>query len=116
MPRFYVRKNDKWNIFSSIVDDFLYDSFMPFDELEAVIIGELVVDKMKELGTLLTDRPVLNTMTYDEAMDRRRDAEDDEEDEEDEEDEAPCRGCFGASFNDCDTCRKNTAEPDCPWK
>ena len=33
-----------------------------------------------------------------------------------DEEEAPCRGCFGASFNDCDTCRKNTAEPDCPWK
>ena len=82
MARFYVRKNDKWNIFSSIVDDFLYDGFMPFDELEAVVIGEMVVDKMKDLGTLLTDRPALNTMTYEEAMDRKRTAEKDEEEEE----------------------------------
>jgi hypothetical protein len=67
MARFYVKKNDKWNIFSSIVDDFLYSDFMPFEELQAVVIGETVVDKMKDLGTLLTSSPRFNTMSYEEA-------------------------------------------------
>jgi len=68
MARFYVRKGEKWNVFSSIADDFLFSDFMPFDELQAVIIGEMVVDKMKDLKTLLTDKPALNTMPYEEAV------------------------------------------------
>lgn len=68
MPRYYVKKDEKWNVFSSIVDDFLYSDFMSFEELKALVIGEVVVEKLKDLKTLLTNRPKLNTMPFNEAM------------------------------------------------
>ena len=68
MPRYYVKKDEKWNVFSSIVDDFLYSDFMSFEELKAVVIGEVVVEKLRDLETLLTNRPKLNTMSFSEAM------------------------------------------------
>lgn len=68
MPRYYVKKDEKWNVFSSIVDDFLYSDFMSFEELKAVVIGEVVVEKLRDLETLLTNRPKLNTMPFSEAM------------------------------------------------
>lgn len=111
MARFYVKKNDKWNIFSSIADGFLYSDFMPFEELQAVVIGETVVDKMKDLGTLLTSNPRLNTMSYEEAEEHiraRRLADAYEKGDE-------CGRCFGASFNDCERCRGLVPDPDCQW-
>lgn len=83
MARAYVEKDGEWNVFSTVVDDFLYSSFMSFDELKALVVGEVVITKIKDLETLLTDRPVLCTMPFDEAMDiieRRygRQAKDDE--------------------------------------
>lgn len=40
MPRFYVEnKEHKWNIFSSIVDDFLYDDFVDFKVLKSCKIS-----------------------------------------------------------------------------
>lgn len=69
MPRFYVKnKEDKWNIFSTIVDDFLYYDWLSFEDLVEAIVCELVKNKKKELKTLLTDKPELNIMSYDEAM------------------------------------------------
>lgn len=69
MARAYVEKDGEWNVFSTVVDDFLYSSFMSFDELKALVVGEVVIEKIKDLETLLTDRPVLGTMPFDEAMD-----------------------------------------------
>ena len=69
MARAYVEKDGEWNVFSTVVDDFLYSDFMSFDELKALVIGEVVITKIKDLETLLTDRPVLGTMSFDEAMD-----------------------------------------------
>ena len=87
MPRFYVKnKEDKWNVFSTIVDDFLYYDFstivddflyydwLSFEDLVEVIVCELVKNKKKELKTLLTDKPELNVMSYDEAMRKTRKA------------------------------------------
>ena len=68
MPRYYVEKENKWNIFSSIVDDFLYTDFLDFEELKALVVGEIVVQKIQELDTLKTDKPMLNRMTYEEAI------------------------------------------------
>ena len=73
MPRFYVKNNEnKWNVFSTVVDDFLYYDWLNFDNLVEVIVCELVKNKKKELKTLLTDKPELNVMSYDEAMRRIR--------------------------------------------
>ena len=73
MARFYVKnKEDKWNIFSTVVDDFLYVDWLPFDDLVEVVCNEVIQDKYKELKTLLTDKPELNVMSYDEAIRRIR--------------------------------------------
>lgn len=74
MPRFYV-KNDKglWNIYSTIIDEYVLDEFTEFDDVKAHIIGEVVMDKIKDLDTLLTDKPRLNVMSYREAEQRRAD-------------------------------------------
>jgi len=74
MPRYYVEKDNKWNIFSSIVDDFLYDDFVDFNVLKGLVIKEavdnLVEEKEKDLDSLLTDQPIVNTMFYEDAIER----------------------------------------------
>ena len=74
MPRYYVEKDNKWNIFSSIVDDFLYDDFVDFNVLKGLVIKEavdnLVEEKQKDLDSLLTDQPIVNTMFYEDAIER----------------------------------------------
>ena len=71
MPRFYVKnKEDKWNVFSTVVDDFLYYDWLSFEDLVETTVYELVESKKKELKTLLTDKPKLNVMSYDEAIRR----------------------------------------------
>ena len=73
MPIFYVKnKEGKWNIFSTVVDDFRYDNFMEFDKLKKLVLMDLVSTKQRELDTLLTDKPELNVMDYKEAMKSRR--------------------------------------------
>ena len=64
MSRIYVKKDDKWNIYTTICDDFLFDKWLDFEDLKIFVIGEMVNDKIVELETLLTDKPKLNYMTY----------------------------------------------------
>ena len=83
MPRFYVEnKEHKWNIFSSIVDDFLYDDFVDFKVLKGLVIKEavdkLVEERNKDLDSLLTDQPLVNTMFYEDAMERIKLREDED--------------------------------------
>lgn len=69
MPRYYVKnKENKWNVFSSVIDDFLIDDFVDFEELERFVIFDAIKQKRKELKTLLTDKPELNVMDYEEAI------------------------------------------------
>lgn len=77
MSRYYVEKDGMWNVFSTVVDDFLYSDFMTFTELTALVIGEVVVDKLADLESLKTDRPVLNKMPYEMVIElvRERQAE-----------------------------------------
>lgn len=70
MARYYVEKGGRWNIFSTVVDDFLYSEFMTFANLKRVVVDELVADKLVELETLKTDNPTLNKMSYKEALNR----------------------------------------------
>ena len=65
MPRFYV-KNPKgyWNIWSTQIDRYLLDGFVPFAELKKFVIQEMVQQKIEELNTLLTPRPELNTKPF----------------------------------------------------
>lgn len=68
MARYYVEKDGEWNVFSTIVDDFLYSEFMTFRDLTALVISEAVVDKLADLETLRTDKPILNKMPYEMAI------------------------------------------------
>ena len=75
MPRYYVEnKEHKWNVFSSIVDDFLYDDFVDFNVLKGLVIKEavynLVEERNKDLDSLLTNQPLINTMFYEDAIER----------------------------------------------
>lgn len=72
MPRFYVENKGKWNIYSTIVDDYLLNDFVDFKELKEAVIGEMVVERNEELDTLLTDDPRLNVMSYKEAEETRK--------------------------------------------
>ena len=83
MPRYYVEnKEHKWNIFSSIVDDFLYDDFVDFKVLKGLVIKEavdnLVEEKNKDLDSLLTNQPLVNTMFYEDAVERIKLREDED--------------------------------------
>ena len=88
MARYYVEKDGLWNMFSSVVDDFIMPNFVTFSMLKAFVIGEAVQIKAKEIDSLQSAFPKLNTMSYDEAMeiieDKKRDDEAWEEETEHE--------------------------------
>ena len=72
MPRFYVENDEGlWNIYSTITDDYVFDRFTEFDKLKTFVISETVADKIEGLNTLLTNKPRLNVMTFEEAEQRR---------------------------------------------
>lgn len=68
MPRFYVKNvYGYWNVFSTIIDDYIYDDFIPFCEMKSRILMETFREKNAELNTLRTDNPQLNIMPLEEA-------------------------------------------------
>ena len=69
MSRYYVKNPEgKWNIFSSIIDDLLYDEWLEFEDLVDSVCNELVKNQMQNMKSLLTDNPRLNVMNYEECM------------------------------------------------
>lgn len=69
MPRYYVKNpKGKWNIYSTIIDGLLFDDFISYDDLCEWVLNDIVEDKKQELLTLLTDKPKLNVMSYQETM------------------------------------------------
>lgn len=71
MSWYYVQHDGKWNIFSSIVDDFVFPEFVPFADLKKFVCDykhKQVDEENKKLDSLLTDKPRLNVMSYEEAM------------------------------------------------
>lgn len=68
MPRYYVENNGEWNIFSTIIDDFLFDEFICLDALKARLLYERYKQLTEDIDSLLTDKPKVNTMSYSEAM------------------------------------------------
>lgn len=68
MPRYYVQHEGKWNIFSTIVDDFFFDEFVSFEELKKWVLEDDRKSRLRELDTLLSDHPELNVMSYREAV------------------------------------------------
>lgn len=72
MPRYYVEKNGEWNIFSTIVDDFLLDEFVCLEALKARLLYERYKELTEDMNSLLTDKPRVNVMSYEEAVERRQ--------------------------------------------
>lgn len=69
MPRYYVEnKKGKWNIYSTIVDDLLFDKFVDFKEMKEFILNEEREEREKELDTLLNEQTMLNTMLYEDCI------------------------------------------------
>lgn len=71
MPRFYVECEGEWNIFSTVTDDFLFDEFVCLDALKARLLYERYKELTEDIDSLLTDRPKVNVMTYEEAIERQ---------------------------------------------
>lgn len=64
MPRFYVKnKEEKWNVFSTDVNAYIFDNFIDYDVMEQILLGATVQDRLAELRSLNTDKPVLNVET-----------------------------------------------------
>jgi len=72
MPRYFVENKGEWNIFSTIVDDFLFDEFICLDALKARLLYEEYKRIDEDVNSLLTDRPKVNVMPYEEALELRR--------------------------------------------
>ena len=74
MPRYYVKhpKTGRWNIYSTIIDDFILDEWATFDELLHYAVSEAAEEKRKDILSLKKDRPRVQTMEYDEAIAWRR--------------------------------------------
>lgn len=72
MARFYVEKDGEWNIFSTVSDDFILDEFVCLDALKARLLYERYMELTKDIDSLLTDRPKVNVMSYEEAIERVR--------------------------------------------
>lgn len=64
MPRFYVEHNGEWNIYSTVIDGFVLPKFIPFEKLKEQLLEETIKERSKEIDSLLTDNPKLNTMDY----------------------------------------------------
>ena len=72
MARYYVEKDGEWNIFSTIIDDFIFDEFICLDALKARLLYERFKELTEDMDSLLTDNPRVNVMTYSEAIERKR--------------------------------------------
>ena len=72
MARYYVEKDGEWNVFSTIVDDFIFDDFVCLEALKAYLIYERYKELTEDIDSLLTDRPRVNVMAYEEAVKRIR--------------------------------------------
>lgn len=71
MARHYVEHEGKWNVFSSVIDDFILDDFVDFDKLKRLVIKEdidQIRQHLRDIDTLLTDKPRVNKMEYEEAL------------------------------------------------
>lgn len=67
MPCYCAKMNNgKWRVYSTIVDDYITDD-MSFEELKAWRREAAIRRADEESDTLLTERPVINVCTQDEA-------------------------------------------------
>ena len=69
MGRIFVKNDkEKWNIYSTITNDFLCDDWLTYEQLEEELCEEAVKKVKEDMTSLLTDNPRMTVMNYDEAM------------------------------------------------
>lgn len=67
MARFYVRRPDGlWNIFSTVCDEYIAEG-LTLDGIKKFRIDDFKKNNEREVNSLLTERPELNVMSFDEA-------------------------------------------------
>ena len=67
MPHYCTKMNNgKWRVYSTIVDDYITDD-MSFEELKSWRREVAIQRADEESDTLLTERPLINYCTQDEA-------------------------------------------------
>ena len=130
MARYYVEKDGEWNIFSTIIDDFLFDEFICLDALKARLLYERFKELTEDMDSLLTNNPRVNVMTYSEAIERKQ-----ADTPQTDKDKVVCPNCgrsdyirsfekdFGIKNSEyrykcinCNTYIKDTPQTDCGWK
>ena len=75
MSRFFVKNDEgKWNIYSHVIDNFLFDEWVTYDEMVDELCKEEIKKLKENLATLLTDHPRMTVMGYEEAMQRIRES------------------------------------------
>lgn len=70
MPRYYVKNPNtgRWNIYSTIIDDFILSEWATFEELKHYAISEAAEEKRKDIDSLKTKSPRVNVMPFEEAI------------------------------------------------
>ena len=110
MPRYFVENKGEWNIFSTIVDDFLFDEFICLDALKARLLYEEYKRIDEDINSLLTDRPKVNVMPYEEAVELIR--KDEPQTEVCDRPDQNCEACWKKLH-----CRaKDEPQTDCAWR
>ena len=106
MARYYVEKDGEWNIFSTVVDDFLFDEFICLDALKARLLYERFKELTEDMDSLLTNNPRVNVMTYSEAVERKQA-------------DTPQTDCDKCIWNVCNYNKvdwdADTPQTDCGW-
>lgn len=70
MPRFYVQRPDGlWNIFSTVLDEYISEG-LTLDGIKKFRADDFNKNNEREVNSLLTERPELNIMSFDEAEER----------------------------------------------
>lgn len=75
MSRIYTKKGNKWNIYSTVINDFLFDIWVSYDDLVKWVIQDIEEEKKLELRSLLTDKPIVNYMSYKELVEEYKEGE-----------------------------------------
>ena len=69
MGRIYVKNNEgKYNIYSTIVDNWLSEEWLTYDQLVDELCKEAVEEIKRKMASTLTDQPLMKVYPWNEAV------------------------------------------------
>ena len=69
MGRIYVKNNEgKYNIYSTIVDNWLSEKWLTYDQLVDELCKEAVEEVKRKMDSTLTDQPLMKVYSWNEAV------------------------------------------------